>query len=152
MADRAPLITFGIIVLNGEPFTRYCLRQLYPHAHQIVVVEGGSRKAASFARDGHSTDGTLEIIEELKFKDSQLVSEPDSGLYDALNKGIKATSGDVVGILHADDFYADDEVLSRVAEVFEDPLVDACYGDLLYVGGDAVRGTRKCWVGPDQLK
>jgi len=66
MADRAPLITFGIIVLNGEPFTRYCLRQLYPHAHQIVVVEGGSRKAASFARDGHSTDGTLEALEAFK--------------------------------------------------------------------------------------
>jgi hypothetical protein len=66
IADRHPRITFGIIVLNGEPFTRYCLRQLYPHAHQIVVVEGGSRKAASFAKDGHSTDGTLEALENFK--------------------------------------------------------------------------------------
>jgi hypothetical protein len=66
MVDSYPRITFGIIVLNGEPFTRYCLRQLYPHAHQIVVVEGGSRKAASFATDGHSTDGTLEALDLFK--------------------------------------------------------------------------------------
>ena len=50
-----------------------------------------------------------------------------------MNKGIKAASGDVVGILHADDFFADAGVLSRVSEVFEDPLVEACYGDLLYI-------------------
>ncbi len=63
---RPPRFTIGIIVLNGEPFTRYCLRQLYPHAHQIVVVEGGSRKAASFAPDGHSTDGTREALAAFK--------------------------------------------------------------------------------------
>lgn len=66
IADTEPLITFGIIVLNGEPFIRYCLRQLYPHAHEIIVVEGGSRKAASFAPDGHSTDGTLEVLNAFK--------------------------------------------------------------------------------------
>ena len=61
-----PRITFGIIVLNGEPFIRYCLRQLYPHAHEIIVVEGGSRKAISFAPDAHSTDGTLEALNAFK--------------------------------------------------------------------------------------
>ena len=57
-----------------------------------------------------------------------------------MNKGIKAASGDVVGILHADDFFADDKVLARVSEVFEDPSVEACYGDLLYVAEE--RGAR----------
>ena len=56
-------ITFGIIVLNGEPFIRYNLRSLYPWAHQIVVVEGACRTAKAVATpDGHSIDGTLETI------------------------------------------------------------------------------------------
>lgn len=58
-----PKISFGIIVLNGEPFTRYCLRALYPYAYQILVVEGGSRHAAPFCTpDGHSTDATLATL------------------------------------------------------------------------------------------
>jgi glycosyltransferase involved in cell wall biosynthesis len=61
-----PLISFGIIVLNGEPFTKYCLRQLYPHAYEIIVVEGGSEKAAGFAPEGRSTDGTLEALREFQ--------------------------------------------------------------------------------------
>ena len=64
---RHPRITFGIIVLNGEPFTRYCLRSLYPFAHQIVVVEGGHEDTRSVATpDGHSVDGTLEALHRFK--------------------------------------------------------------------------------------
>lgn len=62
-----------------------------------------------------------------------MVSEPDEGIYHALNKGLSLASGDVVGFLHADDFYADPEVLTRVAEAFADDSVDAVYGDLVYV-------------------
>ncbi|CAG0963187.1 glycosyltransferase [Methylophilaceae bacterium] len=61
------------------------------------------------------------------------ISEPDKGIYDAMNKGLKLVSGEVVGFLNADDFYADDTALAQVAEVFQDPLVDACYADLVYV-------------------
>ncbi len=58
-----PRIAFDIIVLNGEPFTRYCLRALYPFAHEILVVEGAAPAAAEAATpDGHSTDGTLETL------------------------------------------------------------------------------------------
>lgn len=69
MTDRGryPRVTFGIIVLNGEPFTRYCLRSLYPFAHQIVVVEGGHEQALDVSTpDGHSTDGTLETLYRFK--------------------------------------------------------------------------------------
>ena len=60
-------ITFGIIVLNGEPFTRYNLQSLYPFAHQIIVVEGACTSAAAVAsRDGHSTDGTCEVLQNIK--------------------------------------------------------------------------------------
>ena len=63
----APRITFGIIVLNGEPFTKYCLRSLYPFAHEIIVVEGGHENTTSVATpDGHSTDGTLQALLEFQ--------------------------------------------------------------------------------------
>lgn len=65
--DDAPRISFGIIVLNGEPFTRYCLRSIYPFAHQIIVVEGAVPAAASIAAlNGHSEDGTLDILRSFK--------------------------------------------------------------------------------------
>ncbi|MDX9763319.1 MAG: glycosyltransferase family A protein, partial [Desulfomonilia bacterium] len=73
--DKNPLpnITFGIIVLNGEPFTRYCLRQIYPHAHQIIVVEGAAPAARNISTsDGHSTDGTLQVL-----RDFQQYEDPD---------------------------------------------------------------------------
>jgi len=68
MADtRLPKITFGIIVLNGEPFTRYCLRSIYPYAYEIIVVEGGHEDATSVCTpDGHSVDGTLETLYRFK--------------------------------------------------------------------------------------
>ena len=62
-----PKVTFGIIVLNGEPFTRYCLRSLYPFAHEIIVVEGGHEQAIDVStQDGHSTDATLETLYRFK--------------------------------------------------------------------------------------
>jgi len=60
-------VTFGIIVLNGQPFLEYNLHALYPFAHQIIVVEGATEAAASLATaDGHSTDGTLEVLRRFK--------------------------------------------------------------------------------------
>lgn len=94
-------------------------QQTYPAEHLII--------------DGASTDGTLDIVKKYKSNVAKLVSEPDSGIYDALNKGINLATGEVIGILHADDFYAGPDVLEKVARVFEDPLVDSCYGDLVYV-------------------
>ncbi len=71
-----PKISFGIIVLNGEPFTRYCLRQVYPYAHQIIVVEGAAPSASTIATpDGHSTDGTLQVL-----RDFQRTEDPDHKL------------------------------------------------------------------------
>jgi len=83
--------------------------------------------------DGGSTDGTLSLLEEYRDHLSVLVSEPDEGIYDAMNKGIALATGDVIGILNADDRYYDNLVLNDVAQVFDDPEVDACYGDGVYV-------------------
>lgn len=83
--------------------------------------------------DGASDDGTLAILLARRESISVLVSEPDGGIYDALNKGIGLTTGDVVGFLHSDDVYAHEHVAARIAAAFEDPHVDAVYGDLAYV-------------------
>ncbi|RFF29583.1 glycosyltransferase family 2 protein [Wenzhouxiangella sediminis] len=86
--------------------------------------------------DGGSTDGTLEVLERTGSRIAQLVSEPDDGIYDALNKGIGLASGDVVGFLHADDVLASDDVLSRIARDFEGGNFGGVYGDLQYVRND----------------
>src|ERR1019366_9657002 len=67
IGSRFPKITFGIIVLNGEPFTRYCLRTVYPFAHEIIVVEGGHEDTRAVANaDGHSLDETLETLRRFR--------------------------------------------------------------------------------------
>ncbi len=83
--------------------------------------------------DGGSTDGTLGLIEEMRNDRMVVVSEPDRGIYDAINKGIARASGDVIGLAHADDFLASQDVLTLIAASFSDPEIDACYGDLDYV-------------------
>ncbi len=83
--------------------------------------------------DGGSTDGTVDIILSRQNQIARFVSEPDSGIFDAMNKGIRMATGDVIGILNADDMYAGPGVIRQVRETFEAPSFDACYGDLLYV-------------------
>jgi glycosyltransferase involved in cell wall biosynthesis len=83
--------------------------------------------------DGASTDDTLQVLHECLDARAVLVSESDEGIYDALNKGLALATGEIVGLMHSDDFYADPNVLESVAEAFSDPLVDAVYGDLDYV-------------------
>lgn len=106
---------------------------------EVVVDAIESILAQSFSNvelvliDGGSTDGTLDALATYRDRISVLTSEPDGGIYDALNKGIRLASGDVVGFLHSDDLLADEHALKRVADAFTDPEVDAVYGDLVYV-------------------
>lgn len=86
--------------------------------------------------DGASTDGTLEVLHKHRSQIAVHISEPDNGIYDALNKGFAICSGDVVGILHSDDRFYDSTVLARVAEAFKDLSVDYVYGDIEMVRSD----------------
>jgi glycosyltransferase involved in cell wall biosynthesis len=103
------------------------LSQDYPDVEYIVV-------------DGDSNDGTLGVLEKYKHRFANYLSERDEGLYHALNKGIALATGDVIGILHADDFYTTSSVLSQYAKVFEKERCDAVYSDLYYV--DAIDITK----------
>jgi glycosyltransferase len=114
------------------------------HAREHVVIDGASR------------DGTLAILESHRYRLAMLVSEPDRGIYDALNKGIAHAKGDVIGFLHADDVFGDVDALSRVAKAFADPTVDAVYGDLQYVTHEAPGRVVRQWTAqpfrPDLLR
>lgn len=92
--------------------------QDYPLVEHLVV-------------DGASTDETLAVV--ARFPHAKALSEPDKGLYDAMNKGLKLVTGDVVGILNSDDFYAHPQVLSHVAALMDETGADALYADLEYV-------------------
>ena len=86
--------------------------------------------------DGGSTDGTLDILKNYRGQIAKCLSEIDNGLYDALNKGVRLATGDLIGFVHADDLLANGSVISRVVECFTSSGADAIYGDLLYVSKD----------------
>lgn len=98
--------------------------------------------------DGVSTDGTLERIQAAAARSSTVrwQSEPDRGLYDAVNKGVRLATGDVIGVLGADDTYLDERVLADVAACFETTGCDASYGDLIYVAERTPGLVRRRWV------
>ena len=130
-------------VFNNVGHISSCLEsvcsQTWPDIEHIIV-------------DGGSTDGTLDIIKQVASGElratshrsgerltphtsrlTQFVSERDRGIYDALNKGIRMATGDVIGFLHSDDIYANETVMNRVAETMTESGTDSCYGDLEYV-------------------
>lgn len=126
-----------------EDALRSSLSQTWPNVERIII-------------DGASRDATPMLLKRYEDGLDVMVSEPDSGIYDALNKGIACATGDVVGFLHADDVYADSEVLARVAAAFADPGVDAVYGDLLYVRRSNPSQVLRYWrageYAPEKLK
>ncbi len=93
--------------------------------------------------DGGSSDGTLDVINRYAGRINHIVSEPDKGIYDAMNKGLKLATGDVIGILNADDIYANREVLADVAQAFCGNDAGIIFGDLVYVDRDDVRSVKR---------
>lgn len=83
--------------------------------------------------DGGSSDGTMEIVELYGNKISKVISESDQGIYDAINKGIRVSTGDIIGILNSDDYLTDSNVIQRIADAFEDNDIDAVYGDVQFI-------------------
>ena len=97
------------------------LKQSYNNIEYIII-------------DGSSNDGTIDIIDFYKDKISVFISEPDNGIYDAMNKGISLATGDIIGILNSDDIYYNEDVINNVVNEFKkDSDLDIVYGDLVYV-------------------
>lgn len=96
------------------------LSQTYPNIEYIMI-------------DGSSTDGTIDIIKSFRNKIHKFISEPDNGIYNAMNKGFKLATGDIVGILNSDDFFYNSTVIEKVAHVFLTAGIDVVYGDVQFV-------------------
>ena len=94
--------------------------QTYPNIEYIII-------------DGGSTDGTIELIESYGKKVTKFISEPDKGIYDAINKGIRLATGDILGILNSDDFFYNNTVIERVVESFKKGNIDSVFGDVQFV-------------------
>lgn len=112
----------------------------------IESVASQSLKAEHIVVDGASTDDTMNVVRKYEHLLARSVCERDRGMYDAMNKGIRVAQGEIIGILNADDFYPDRQVLQRVSEAFSDATVSACYGDLLYVGAEDSRKVVRTWI------
>lgn len=97
----------------------------------VSVINQSYKNIEYIIIDGGSTDGTLSIIEKYKDKITIVVSEPDKGIYDAMNKGVENATGELVGILNSDDFYANNDVISNIAKNIGEN--DSIYADLVYV-------------------
>jgi glycosyltransferase involved in cell wall biosynthesis len=108
------------------------LNQSYKNVEYILV-------------DGASKDNTPEILEKYKDRLSKIIIEPDYGIYDAMNKGIRAATGDIIGFLNADDSYVGSKVLERVAQAFQQNEVDSVYGDLCYVSEEDTNDVIRFW-------
>jgi glycosyltransferase involved in cell wall biosynthesis len=129
------MITLITPVWNNADTIGHCLQSIRDQTAtcEHILVDGGS------------TDGSLEIMEQSKAPDTILLSEPDQGMYDAINKALELATGEVVGILNADDFYPSTDVLEKIAAAFADPKVDASYGDLLYVDREDTKKVIRTW-------
>lgn len=107
------------------------------------VVSQSYKNVEYIVIDGGSYDNTVNIINSFGEQINVFVSESDNGIYDAMNKGFSFATGDIVGFLNSDDFFADSNVLSKIASSFRDSSVQACYGDLDYISHDKVHTLRK---------
>lgn len=110
------------------------LSQDYPNIEYIVV-------------DGASKDNTLAIIKRYKGRISHIISEPDNGMYEGINKGIRAATGDIIGLLHSDDFLFSTNTISRIVKRFEETQADFIYGNGLFVDSDNTDKVVRNWMG-----
>lgn len=128
-------ITIVTVCYNSKDFIRNTIdsvaNQDYTNIEHVVI-------------DGGSTDGTIDILKEYSGK-INWISEPDKGIYDAMNKGVKLATGDAIGTLGAGDFYPNNQVISKVVNGFEKYKTDAIYGDKQYVNPENLEKIVRYW-------
>ena len=115
-----------------EATIKSVLNQDYKNIEYIVV-------------DGGSTDSTLDIIKRYKNSIARVISEPDNGIYDAMNKGINLSTGDIIAILNSDDVYTDQTIVGQIVEFMQSNSLDAAYGDLVYIDQNNADRVTRFW-------
>jgi glycosyltransferase involved in cell wall biosynthesis len=122
---------------NSEAYIFDCLNSIssqdYPEVEHLII-------------DGESSDSTLDICNGFEHKkDLKISTGKDNGIYDAMNKGLKKASGDIIGILNSDDFYPDDNIISAVIKTFEKEDCDAVFGNLQFVDSKNINRIIRVW-------
>ncbi len=132
---RVSIIT---VTLNSEKYLIDCIDSVrcqdYGDIEHIII-------------DGNSTDKTVQIIRDNQRYISTWISEPDKGMYDAINKGIELATGDIIGVLNSDDMFASADVISEIVSSFEETGADSVYGDLVYVEPEQTDKVSRYWKG-----
>lgn len=126
------------VTYNSEKFLEDCIHsvqgQHFKNIEHIII-------------DGKSTDGTVAIIKKYENGIARWVSEPDNGIYDAINKGMAMATGDVIGILNSDDVLDNDDVITKIVKTFVSQKTDVVYGDLEVVAQDDTNKVLRIWKG-----
>jgi glycosyltransferase len=134
--DKKICVSIITVTFNSSLTIRDTLEsvrnQIYDNIEHIII-------------DGNSSDNTPVIVRSFPHV-NKFLCEKDIGIYDAMNKGLKMATGDIIGILNSDDFYADTQIISKVVEVFEKTNAKTVYGDLDYVDHDQVNRTMRKWI------
>lgn len=118
---KVSLIT---VTYNSAETIEDCIRSVLSQDHpdiEYIIVDGASK------------DGTVEVVGKYRDRIARFISEPDNGIYHAMNKGIDSCTGDIVGMINSDDLYADEKVISDVVRAMRESGSESCYGDLVYV-------------------
>ena len=130
-------ISIITIVYNNVNYIESCIQsvlsQTYPFIEHIVI-------------DGGSNDGTQKVIEPYIPKLGYFKSEKDKGLYNALNKGIKVATGDVIGILHSDDLFYQSDSVKKIAQAFTETQADLVYANGMYVAKENIRNIKRVYI------
>ncbi len=124
------------VCYNSEKYIEFAiqsvLNQDYKNIEYIII-------------DGNSKDKTLEIVKSYQNRISKIVSEKDKGIYDAMNKGIMAATGDIIGILNSDDIYLNNNVISNVVNVFNSNKTQSIFADIMYVERENTDNVIRYW-------
>lgn len=131
-------VTIITVTLNSEKYLAECIQsvynQNYKNIEHIIV-------------DGKSTDKTVQIIKDNSDYITKWISEPDRGMYDAINKGIAMATGDVIGVLNSDDVFASGDVIHNIVDCFIRTKSDSVYGDLVFVNPSNIQKITRIWKG-----
>ena len=135
------IVSIITVTYNSATLIADCLAsvnsQTYPNIEHIII-------------DGASKDNTLEIIKATPNRVTKIISEPDKGIYNAMNKGIRLASGDIIGILNSDDLYVDENVIALIVKEFEkDDTLEAVHTNLYYVNSEATSKIVRHWITGD---
>lgn len=136
-------ISIVTVCYNSEKYIRTAIESVISQDYQNIEY---------IIIDGNSSDNTIEIVKSYGQKISKFVSEPDKGIYDAMNKGIKLATGDIIGTLNSDDLYFNDNVISKVAESFQQNTNQILFGNLYYVKKENINSVVRKWISNDFIQ